>query len=85
MHEEYFRRSMASTMCGIVSIVNLISLILLCKPAVASLKDYEDQLELGFDPIFVPEDCIIDNATIWHKIAKENYKDQLGAYNKAHM
>lgn len=74
--------SMASAMCGLISLVNLISLILLYKPGIATLKDYEKQLEMGINPIFIPEKCGIENAELWNKIIEEDYSIELTEYKK---
>lgn len=75
--------SLASALCGLLSLVNLACLILLYKPAVATLKDYERQLKEGIDPVFIPENCHIENADLWHEIIAEDYADELKVYNKA--
>ena len=61
--------SMASAMCGLISLINLFSLILLYKPAIITLKDYEKQLKMGLDPVFIPEKYKIENAELWNKIS----------------
>lgn len=75
--------SLASALCGLLSLVNLACLILLYKPAVATLKDYERQLKEGIDPVFIPENCHIEHADLWHEIISEDYADELKVYNKA--
>jgi len=52
---------------------------LLTKPAIATLKDYEEQKNMGLDPVFVPERCGIKDADIWNDIAEQNYGPQLAA------
>ncbi|BEP00050.1 alanine/glycine:cation symporter family protein [Fusobacterium nucleatum] len=74
--------SMASAMCGIISLINLISLILLYKPGIATLKDYERQLKMGIDPVFIPEECGIKDAELWNKIIEEDYSEELANYKK---
>ena len=74
---------MASAMCGIISLINLISLILLYKPGIATLKDYERQLKMGIDPVFIPEECGIKDAELWNKIIEEDYSEELANYKKA--
>ncbi|MBU5310986.1 alanine:cation symporter family protein [Tissierella carlieri] len=75
--------NLASAMCGIISIVNVGSLVLLYKPGVATLKDYERQIKKGIDPVFIPENCGITNADIWNEIIRRDYADELAAYQKA--
>lgn len=72
--------SVASALCGLLSLVNLACLALLYKPGVATLRDYEQQLKNGIDPIFIPERCGIQDAELWHKIIAEDYADELKAY-----
>ena len=74
--------SMASAMCGLISLVNLFSLILLYKPAIITLKDYEKQLKMGLDPVFIPEKYKIENAELWNKIIEEDYNTELDNYKK---
>ncbi|MBN7773798.1 alanine/glycine:cation symporter family protein [Clostridium aminobutyricum] len=62
---------------GFCSWINLIGLILLQKPAVKILKDYERQKKLGLDPVFDPAECGIKNADLWHDIVKRRYSDLL--------
>ena len=73
---------MASAMCGLISLVNLFSLILLYKPAIITLKDYEKQLKMGLDPVFIPEKYEIENAELWNKIIEEDYTTELDNYKK---
>ena len=59
--------SMASAMCGLISLVNLFSLILLYKPAIITLKDYEKQRSEGKNPIFKSDDIgIKENLDYWN-------------------
>ncbi|ALA43791.1 MULTISPECIES: alanine/glycine:cation symporter family protein [Paenibacillus] len=52
---------------GIMLWVNLIAMILLAKPALLVLKDYEQQRRQGLDPVFDPEKAGISNAEYWSK------------------
>ena len=56
---------------GLMAWFNIIAIILLQKPALAALKDYEKQKEEGKDPVFNPEDIGVHNAHIWNTINKE--------------
>ena len=44
---------------------------------------YERQLKKGIDPVFIPENCGIKNAPIWHEIIEKNYSKELEAYRAA--
>jgi len=72
-----------SAAVGAMAWFNVIVIILLTKPGLATLKDYEAQKKAGLDPIFVPSRINVQGAEIWDKIAKENYSEQFAAMNKA--
>lgn len=55
---------------GLMAWFNIIAILLLQKPALAALKDYETQKKDGKDPVFNPEDIGVKNAHIWNTIAK---------------
>lgn len=50
---------------GTMAWLNIVAIILLRKPALLCLKDYERQKALGLDPIFEPEKLGIKNADFW--------------------
>jgi alanine or glycine:cation symporter, AGCS family len=64
---------------GMMAWLNIIAIILLTKPAIATLRDYEIQKKMGLDPVFVPERCGIENAELWNEIVEKNYPEQLAA------
>ncbi len=64
---------------GMMAWLNIIAIILLTKPAIATLKDYEEQKKMGLDPVFIPARCGIDNADIWEDIVDKNYGAQVAA------
>jgi AGCS family alanine or glycine:cation symporter len=55
---------------GLTAWFNIIAILLLQKPALAALKDYERQKKEGKDPTFNPEDIGVKNAHIWNTILK---------------
>lgn len=55
---------------GLMAWFNIIAIILLQKPALKALLDYEKQKKQGIDPIFIPEDIGVTNAHIWNTINK---------------
>jgi AGCS family alanine or glycine:cation symporter len=59
---------------GLMAWFNIIAILLLQKPALAALKDYEKQKKEGKDPTFNPEDIGVMNAHIWNTIGK--HKDE---------
>lgn len=75
--------SFASALCGILSLVNIACLVFMFKPGVAVLRDYERQLKKGIDPVFIPENCGVQNAQLWHEIIAKNYSKELEAYRAA--
>jgi AGCS family alanine or glycine:cation symporter len=50
---------------GLMSWLNIIAILLLQKPAIQALKDYEAQKKAGRDPVFDPDALGIKNATLW--------------------
>ncbi|WP_320046143.1 alanine/glycine:cation symporter family protein [uncultured Ilyobacter sp.] len=59
---------------GMMAWLNIIAIILLRKPALICLKDYEEQVSQGIEnPVFHPEKLKIEGANFWEKrIAKKN-------------
>jgi AGCS family alanine or glycine:cation symporter len=55
---------------GLMAWFNIIAIILLQRPALAALRDYEKQKKEGKDPQFNPEDIGVSNAHIWNTIGK---------------
>jgi alanine or glycine:cation symporter, AGCS family len=64
---------------GAMAWLNIIVIILLTKPALATLRDYEEQKKLGLDPVFIPARCGIKDADIWNDIVEKNYVEELAA------
>ncbi|PLT33946.1 sodium:alanine symporter family protein [Bacillus sp. V5-8f] len=59
---------------GIMVWLNVIAILILAKPALIALKDYERQKKQGLDPVFNPKALGIKNADYWeseHKHADE--------------
>ncbi|XVM06581.1 alanine/glycine:cation symporter family protein [Bacillus subtilis] len=52
---------------GIMVWLNVIAIVLLAKPALLALKDYECQKKQGLDPVFDPKALGIKNADFWEK------------------
>ena len=52
---------------GLMAWFNIIAILLLQKPALAALKDYEKQKKAGKNPVFNPEDIGVNNAPIWNE------------------
>ncbi len=50
---------------GLMAWLNIVAILLLQKPALACLRDYEAQLQKGVDPIFDPSAIDIDGADYW--------------------
>ena len=45
--------------------LNIIAILILHKPAMAALRDYERQKKLGLDPVFDPDVAGVKNADFW--------------------
>ncbi|PLT29723.1 alanine/glycine:cation symporter family protein [Peribacillus deserti] len=52
---------------GIMVWLNVIAILILAKPALIALKDYEKQKKQGVDPVFDPKALGIKNADYWEK------------------
>lgn len=57
--------SIADVGVGIITWQNIIGILILAKPALLALKDYEQQKSQGLDPTFNPVKLGIKNATFW--------------------
>ncbi len=57
---------------GLMAWLNIIAIIILQKPALKSLKDYERQKRLNQDPVFDPKALGIENADFWEHRQKED-------------
>jgi AGCS family alanine or glycine:cation symporter len=55
---------------GIMAWLNIIAILILQKPALTCLRDYEAQKKAGKDPIFDPDALGIRNADLWREIRK---------------
>jgi len=64
---------------GAMAWFNVIVILLLTKPGIATLKDYEAQKKLGLDPVFLPGRCGIKGAELWDTIIPKNYAKELAA------
>ncbi|RAP25920.1 hypothetical protein C2W64_02280 [Brevibacillus laterosporus] len=61
---------------GIMAWINIIAILLVQKPALLALKDYEKQKKEGKDPVFNPQELGIKNADFWeNEYKKDNRKD----------
>lgn len=56
---------------GIMVWLNIIAIVILAKPALITLKDYERQRKEGKDPVFNPKELGIKNADYWEQEHKE--------------
>lgn len=53
---------------GLMAWLNIVAILILQKPALVSLRDYEAQQKLGIDPVFDPDKLGIRNAELWRTI-----------------
>ncbi len=56
---------------GIMVWLNIIAIVILAKPALITLKDYERQKKEGKDPVFNPKELGIKNADYWEQEDKK--------------
>lgn len=52
---------------GLMAWLNIIAILILHKPALLALRDYERQKKLGLDPVFDPDAVGIRNADFWRE------------------
>lgn len=60
---------------GIMVWLNLIAILILAKPALKALKDYEEQKKQGLDPVFNSTKLGIKNAEFWEQEYKVEDKE----------
>ncbi len=68
---------------GAMAWFNVIVILLLTKPAIATLKDYEAQKKMGLDPVFIPSRIGIKGAELWDVIIPRTYAKELAALKAA--
>ncbi|MCD5328246.1 alanine/glycine:cation symporter family protein [Chromobacterium piscinae] len=61
---------------GLMAWLNIVAIILMQKPALACLRDYEAQKAQGVDPVFHPEKLGIVNAAYWAGRRAESNLDE---------
>jgi len=71
-----------SAAVGAMAWFNIVVILLLAKPGIATLRDYEEQRKMGLDPVFVPSRLGIKDAEIWEDIVAKRYPQQLAALNE---
>lgn len=59
---------------GSMCYLNFIAIVLLSKPALRALKDYDRQKKAGLDPIFDPRVAGVENADFWIEYADQHKK-----------
>ncbi|MEN5427537.1 alanine/glycine:cation symporter family protein [Stenotrophomonas pennii] len=55
---------------GMMSWLNIIAILLLHKPALVALRDYETSRNAGIDPVFDPDRLGIKGASLWNRITR---------------
>ena len=68
-----------SAAVGAMAWFNIVVIVLLAKPGIATLKDYEAQKKMGLDPVFIPSRCGIEGAQLWDTIIPRTYAKELAA------
>jgi alanine or glycine:cation symporter, AGCS family len=67
--------ALGDTGVGLMAWLNIIAIVILQKPALIALKDYEAQKRMGRDPTFDPQALGIRNAKFWESVPKSNDGD----------
>ena len=58
---------------GLTAWLNIIAILILSKPALILIKDYDEQMKLGIDPVFDPRKYNLKNTELWEEIS-DTYK-----------
>ena len=61
--------ALGSVGVGIMAWLNIIAILILQKPALLALKDYEEQKKAGLDPVFDPDKLGIKHADLWRELS----------------
>lgn len=59
---------------GAMAWLNVIAILIMAKPALIALKDYEEQRAAGKDPVFNSKKCGIENAEFWENTSESTFK-----------
>ena len=62
--------ALGSVGVGIMAWLNIIAILIIQKPALLALRDYEAQKRQGLDPTFDPDKLGITNAGVWREITR---------------
>lgn len=57
---------------GVMCYLNFVAILLLSKVAFKVLKDYDEQMKLGKDPVFDPRKAGVENADFWVKYSDKH-------------
>ncbi len=52
---------------GLMAWLNIVAILIIQRPALKALKDYETQKKAGKEPVFDPDALEIKNADFWRK------------------
>ena len=81
VHTATFAWDLGDLGVGLMAWLNIIAILLMHKVAYKCLKDYEQQLDEGKDPVFHPEKLGITNADYWDQAPSKD--DNLTAEKSA--
>ena len=70
---------------GLTAWLNILGILFLQKHAFNALKDYENQVKAGKDPIYDAKANGVNNAPIWDEIGEKYRKDEIEHPNKTHF
>lgn len=86
LHEAAFIWGLEDMGVGMMVWVNLIGLLLVCRPVFRLLNDYEKQMKEGKNPLFRPENIGLKNAELWNDIAdREEEARRQGQISQVHI
>jgi AGCS family alanine or glycine:cation symporter len=66
-HDAKLAWSLGDIGVGLMAWLNIIAILILQKPALLALRDYERQKKAGLDPVFDPLPLGIKNADLWRE------------------
>lgn len=61
---------------GSMAWLNMFAILLLTKPALKVLKDFDNQMKAGENPVFDPVKAGIENAEFWEERNKSDTSDK---------
>lgn len=76
VHEASLAWALGDIGVGLMAWLNIVAILLLQKPALIALRDYERQKKLGVEPVFDPDALGVRNADYWRERLAEGTGEQ---------